>query len=120
MNKYYSWILKFVTKAYGRCEQYSKEMQKEFPELILCKGFYYCPYWGRRQHWWLKTETGEIVDPTYMQFPSVGLGKYEEISDDELEDKVPSGVCLECGDPVYRGKTFCSKTCETLTVQSLM
>ena len=98
--------------GYGKCHEVCVAMKTAFPELRLAKGFFHCA-WGARQHWWLITPDGHVVDPTRAQFP--GLGGYEELRDDELEDRVPSGVCMDCGDPVYHGDTFCSPKCEAAT-----
>ena len=58
--------------CYGRCAWATLAMQIAFPELIRVRGHYLCLIWGERDHWWLTTPEGEIVDPTAAQFPSKG------------------------------------------------
>lgn len=115
-NKYDIYIKDLIKKesSYGKCEKWSEEMNKTFPELVRVKGFYHCPIWGRRTHWWLKTKDDIIVDPSKDQFPSKGYGKYEELQDFELEERVPTGVCLYCGEEVYKENIFCSDKCGNL------
>jgi len=83
-------------------------MQAAFPELQRIRGFYYCGVWGERTHWWLVTESGVIVDPTAVQFPSQGCGVYHPWTEGEEE---PSGKCPNCGGYVYGGGTVCSDVC---------
>lgn len=110
--------------GYGKCEEVSKRMHGVFPELEVRFGFFMATApWGRRQHWWLRTSEGEIVDPTGRQHPNGDLFPqssvlYEDLTDlddEALADKVPTGVCMDCGGPVYRGQTFCNETCEEAT-----
>lgn len=44
---------------------------------------------GEQAHWWTKDPQGKIIDPTAAQFPSLGMGIYEEFN----------GVveCAQCG-----------------------
>lgn len=117
---YDAWIAERVKEyadAYGKCGEVTEEMQAEFPELRRVRGFYHCPMIGQRTHWWLMTEDNIVVDPTKRQFPSGGLlGDYEELADDELEDRVPTGPCMECGEPCFKGATFCSDECGDIHV----
>ena len=119
MSLYSDWVENNVKEAYGRCKEYVEKMHTTFPELSVRRGFYHCPFWGERQHWWLEDEDGQVVDPTAVQFPSKGAGEYESLNDDELEDKVPTGVCMDCGAPVYHGVMFCSERCEMATLNYL-
>ncbi len=98
--------------GYGKCKEAVERMQTLFPELRIAKGFFHC-IWGERCHWWLVAPNGGVVDPTRGQFP--GPGEYEELQDHELADRVPTGVCMDCGDPVYHNDTFCSEECEAAT-----
>ena len=88
-----------------KCKELTQEMQKEFPELIRVRGFYHCPYWGKREHWWLKNKRMEIVDPTAEQFPSKGSGRYEEWIEGQPE---PTGKCMNCGEYCFNGNSFCT------------
>ena len=109
---YENWIAVNVKDTYGNCVFVTLQMQKAFPSLIRVRGHYHCPVWGKRPHWWLKTDSGEIVDPTASQFPSQGGGRYVEWVEGSEE---PTGKCLNCGDYVYRFSTHCSEKCEQET-----
>ena len=100
----------------GRCREVCEVMLRVRPELSLVRGHYHCPIWGRREHWWLKAEDSSIVDPTASQFPSGGLGEYEEWDESRPE---PTAKCLNCGDYVFGGDEFCSETCSAETVSYL-
>lgn len=107
--------------AYGQCKEAVEAMTKAFPELRPARGFFFSIAWGERQHHWCVTNDldAEIVDPTRHQFP--GGGTYEELSgtDEEIADRVPTDVCMDCGDPVYHGATFCGSACENATIAYL-
>ncbi len=117
-TEYQRWIKEHYPtqeSAYGKCVEATKLMQQAFPELRRVRGFYYCLIWGERTHCWL--QNGEdIIDPTAIQFPSSG-GPYHEVAD---ESEIPTGVCMDCGDPVYNHDTFCSESCEMATRAYLM
>lgn len=113
MLKYNEWIdshVKSYEDAYGKCWQVCDLMLKEFQELILVRGHYYCSVWGEREHWWLKTADNKIIDPTKIQFPSFGFGEYIELDNSEPQ---PTGKCPNCGEYCYNSDTMCSKVCET-------
>lgn len=97
------------TGALGHCAEFVDLMAAVFPELRKTRGFYHCHKWGRRTHWWLVAPDGSVVDPTVLQFPSAGLGKYEELADADL----PIGRCMECGELVmprgYGSSQFCNE-----------
>ena len=65
-------------KYRGKCKQMSEELCAKDVSLTLVKGWYHCPIWGEQEHWWCKKPDGTIVDPTVNQFPSKGLGEYQE------------------------------------------
>lgn len=94
----------------GECAKATREMQSVFPGLVRVRGHYHCAAWGRRAHWWLK-DGSEIVDPTETQFPSCGLGTYEEWIEGSEE---PVGKCMICGDECFEsrggGQHWCSHT----------
>lgn len=113
MSEYEDWITDNVTKPYGKCAEYTEEMQKVFPELIKVRGHYYCIIWGERAHWWLKTINGVIIDPTKSQFPSNGTGKYVEHTEGSPE---PTGKCVNCGKYIFDGSYHCSDKCVSETV----
>lgn len=101
--------------ALGRCKEFAEDMQSEFPELRLVRGYYHDPQWGKREHWWLMLED-RIIDPTAIQFPSAGQGRYEELPEGEEE---PTGKCLNCGEHTYGTSKFCSPRCEAQFRESL-
>lgn len=103
-------------RAYGRCKPATDAMLQAFPELRQVRGTYLDAVWGERTHWWLVAPDGRVVDPTAAQFPTKGRGLYEEL---KPGDPVPSGVCMDCGDTVYDGATFCSDACERATARYL-
>ena len=112
MTKYSTWIndhVKEYEDAYGKCKEICELMLKEFSELTLVRGHYYCAVWGSREHWWLKTSDDKIVDPTKIQFPSLGNGEYVEWDESEPE---PTGKCPNCGEYCFNGDQVCSKNCE--------
>jgi hypothetical protein len=118
VKKYNEWIEKNYNPqtAYGNCAEAVKLMQKDFPELVTTNGFVHDVRWGQREHWWLKTPSGEIVDPTKAQFPFVM--EYEEIDDKHPARNFERSVCANCGEHYYIGKdyddsTVCSSKCWT-------
>lgn len=121
--EYEAWITAYVAKCgglvRGKCAVATEAMIKEFPELRRCAGFVHVS-WGRSQHWWAATPEGEIIDPTAIQFAPI-IFSYEELdlTDPATREKVPTGRCLDCGDDVYSGSTFCGPECETSTREYL-
>ncbi len=122
IKKYKDWIETWLTSnnPYGKCAEATLSMQKEFPELIRVRGHYYDAIWGEREHWWLKTKDGEIVDPTAAQFPTKGiLGDYEEWEEGREE---PIGKCMNCGEYCFESKGgshhACSKRCHRILIRS--
>lgn len=103
---YAEWIAQNCSDTFGKCHELCLKMQAVYPELKLARGFYECPIWGAREHWWLVAVDGTIIDPTADQFPSRGIGEYRELGEDYVE---PIGRCLECGEYVFppRMDTFC-------------
>lgn len=69
-----------MNELYGRCHELSTKAVEENPNLTLVRGWYHCPIWGQREHWWTKDKNGIIFDPTKEQFPSKGIGEYEEFN----------------------------------------
>ena len=114
---YIEWIEANVPgDGYGKCAEVTRAMVRAFPELERVCGFYHCPAWGRREHWWCEAPGGLVVDPTAAQFPSRGHGRYQKLDPKTERHLVPTGVCMDCGGPVYRGNTFCDETCEERTM----
>ena len=96
--------------AYGHCAWATLAMLVAFPDLIRVRGQYVCPIWGERDHWWLTTPEGQIVDPTAAQFPSRGTGDYVPWIEGTPE---PTGMCPNCGENCYDGHTCCSDSCNS-------
>lgn len=98
-------------KFRGKCKELSEAACAADPKLRLVRGHYFCPVWGtNEQHWWTVRPDGTIHDPTKDQFPSRGLGDYEE-----FDGMV---TCAECGKQVPEGEAefasryaFCSGRC---------
>ena len=109
---YQAWILDNIKEPYGKCAEYTLLMVDQFPELTRVRGHYGCPIWGDREHWWLKTPDGAIVDPTMAQFPTKGIAAtYTEV-DESRPEELPTGKCRCCGSYCYHGARACSKRCE--------
>lgn len=95
----------------GKCREICEMMLLERPELILVRGYYHCPMWGKQEHWWLKDSAGNIIDPSVRQFPTKGIAaEYEEFN----------GICecAECGvekletEMIFESNyAFCSGKC---------
>ncbi len=100
----------------GRCSEITLRMQEVFPELTRVRGHYHCWAQGRREHWWLTDPDGNIVDPTYAQFPSQGTGEYVPWVEGDPE---PTGKCLDCGEYVYDGN-FCNDVCRRAFMADLL
>jgi hypothetical protein len=122
-SKYLEWIER-ETNQYsdrelaGMCKWFVDAMKGEFPELTVVRGHYHCVYSNKSYcHWWLKTKSEIVVDPTARQFPFSGLvGEYVEFDEDSQE---PTGKCLNCGEYVYGGNTFCNSDCSGHWVRSM-
>ncbi len=105
---------------YGKCKEYVDFIAERINGLQKVRGFYHCPIWGKRQHWWLEDSCGNILDPTVSQFPSGGMGEYEEY-DYEIH-KTPIGRCINCGELVFEnkvGRDACDERCYSAIVASL-
>lgn len=114
VHKYEKWIKENVDlkdNGYGKCQEVTTEMVKEFPELQQIRGFYYCPLWGERMHWWcINEEFSLLIDPTAEQFPSRGSGVYDSVDEDD-PGSIPTGKCPNCGGFCYNGNYCCSENC---------
>jgi hypothetical protein len=109
--KYLNWIGDNVKgDGYGQCREVTERMAADFPELIRVRGHYYDIAWGEREHWWLMTAEGDVVDPTARQFPTKGSGEYVPWDESRPE---PTGICPNCGEYVYDGNTCCSDACSS-------
>jgi len=122
-DKYNQWIYKHYptsVSAYRACEEATKLMAQQFPELKRIRGMidveepYDLPP-TRVPHWWLETEHSDIVDPTAHQYPTKIL-KY--IPWDESKGE-PTGKCPNCGDFCFNNKTCCSDKCSKEYIQYL-
>lgn len=121
---YAEWIEQYVSFQEGRyvrgkCASATKAMVVAFPELRRVAGFAHVDHQWTDQHWWCVAPDGTVVDPTAEQFGQVGqhLVDYEELdlNDPKTRGMIPTGRCMDCGDPVYNGATFCNSECERST-----
>lgn len=117
--EYAAWIEAFVSAqpnrfVRGKCAEATLAMIEAFPELRRAAGFVHCT-WGRDQHFWCVTPDGTVVDPTAEQFRAVFEYEELDLDDPETQRRIPTGRCLDCGDDVYEGKSFCSEACEAST-----
>jgi len=97
-------------KYRGKCKKMSEDAIKNNPMLTLVRGYYWDEFWGKQAHWWTKYPDGTIYDPTKDQFPTKGIGHYEEyngmVQCAQCEKEMPEG------DAVFEGRfTFCSGAC---------
>jgi hypothetical protein len=114
MKQYVSWVFENVVEPKNKCREVTLEMQKFFPELIRVRGFYEDTFYGKRPHWWLKTTSGEIVDPTVQQLSDVRVGEISghESQYSEMDEENPiTGRCPNCGDYSRNHRTCCSDEC---------
>ena len=80
-------------KFRGKCKELSEAAVAENSNLRLVRGHYFCPILNTNEpHWWTVDAEGVVFDPSRLQFPSAGMGIYEEFD----------GVvyCVECGNEV--------------------
>lgn len=95
----------------GKCKEMAEAAVLSDPTLTLVRGHYYCPTWGKQQHWWTIRSDGSVFDPTAAQFPSLGMGEYEPFNG--------MCACAECGTEIPEAEVqyaesrfvFCSYTC---------
>lgn len=95
----------------GKCRPMAEALVAKDSTLTLVRGYYHCPFWGKQAHWWAKDPQGKIIDPTAAQFPSLGMGIYEEFN----------GIveCAQCGKEMEEENVghaegryaFCSSKC---------
>lgn len=121
-QKYTNWIKTNVIETYGKCVEVSQSMAEAFPELTRVRGWYDCPIWGEREHWWCVDLPGDVVDPTAAQFPSKGIGEYRQF--EEGVDREAVGKCPNCGGYIYVDDDnyggVCSRKCANAYTAYLM
>ncbi len=109
-----TWIETNVTSdSIGKCAEITLAMCKAFPELKRVRGHYYDFVWAERAHWWCVDPNGIVIDPTAAQFPSKGLGFYDEHVKGDPE---PTGKCMNCGAYCFNEQLFCCDQCERETM----
>lgn len=129
-QEYQKYIDKILHRdAWGHCKQQCEKMNKQFPELIPAKGWYFDAIWNEeREHHWLKTSDGEIIDPTAIQFPTKGMTNY--YTEYKKGDAFKIGKCAYCGNDIvateedidsgkYIDLTVCSEECHKAYVAYL-
>ena len=96
----------------GKCQAMSEAAAAADPTLRVVRGWYDCPLWGRRGHWWNVRADGSILDLTVTQFPTSGAGaeyiEYVGLVDCEQCGKIDIPEADACIDGHH---TFCSSTC---------
>ena len=97
-------------KYRGKCKEMSEEAIRIDPTLTLVRGYYHCPIWGKQPHWWCMKQDGTIYDPAKLQFPSGGLGEYEEFDGFVNCAECDKRIKLEDAD-VEGNYAFCSYHC---------
>ncbi len=114
MTTYEEWIIKYTKNNISRgfCGSAVKEMQKQFPELIIVRGFCLNIPYGKSEHWWLVTPKGEIVDPTANQF--LNVVEYIEYKEG-MEIRV--GKCINCGCDIYDTTLFPDKSTQICGIE---
>jgi hypothetical protein len=97
-------------KYRGKCKEMSEAAISADPSLVLVRGHYDCPFWGKQAHWWTVRPDGSVYDPSVRQFPSNGCGEYIPF-DGTVE-------CAQCGKKIPEEKAdiegnyaFCSYEC---------
>lgn len=124
-QKYQDWIDRKLAGAdpFTQCAEWTEEMQAAFPELKRVRGQVFLSNLWERDHWWLTTPTGEVVDPTVSQFKQEYYSGgatvlwYQERDENEPE---PTGMCPNCGGMCYDGGTCCSDRCHNQYVAYCM
>ena len=101
--------------AHRKCKEWAYAMVACFPELRLVRGHYVCPVEGKVPHWWCVTPLECIVDPTAIQFVSLGSGEYIPY-DESLPE--PTGKCLNCGELRYNDDGCCGPACHGAVLKS--
>jgi len=94
----------------GKCKEMSEALVASDPSLTLVRGYYWDFQWGKQPHWWTKDPNGVIIDPTAAQFPSRGIGDYEEY--DGIVECAECGKKLKEEDAKFESNyAFCSSRC---------
>ena len=121
---YEDWIRDYVARTkdiLSQCKQATAEMSVAFPELRRCRGWVTLSSGLEREHFWMETSEGEIVDPTVSQFTTTtfykGCGgvKFYLEYDPEMHGPEPVGKCMACGAYCYPPEgtsTACTENCE--------
>jgi hypothetical protein len=104
-------IMNNYLKYRGKCKEYAEAACQNDNSLILVRGYYHCPIWGKQAHWWTKRHDGTIYDPTRKQFQSGGISEFYEEFDGFVE-------CSNCGKRIHENEAdiegnyaFCSYEC---------
>lgn len=123
--KYLSWIQEnYPTSdsAFNQCSFACHKMKAQFPELQITNGTVQvgCEK-EERTHWWLKTSSNQIIDPTAHQYDlfNMKIVFYNEIDDNHDLRKYKLIKCMNCGDKYFLGKNnwnnsmCCSDRCSS-------
>jgi hypothetical protein len=75
----------------GKCKELAELEIQSNPNLKLVRGWYYEPFWNRKEeHWWCEDINGIIHDPSKGQFPSGGIDDFYQKYEGTFE-------CSNCG-----------------------
>ena len=98
-------------KYRGKCKEACEELVAKDPSLTMVRGHYWCPIWNSDEpHWWCVDPEGNVVDPTKLQFPSVGAGYYTPFSGYINCESCGAGVVEEEA-YIVGNHTYCGYTC---------
>lgn len=114
--RYTRWIERFKQEndVQGACLGATHSMNRKFPELAIVRGHVFVyddidETTYKYPHWWLITESGEIVDPTESQFPNI---MEYQLWDETANPKEPTGKCPNCGGYCFDNRYLCSEKCD--------
>lgn len=106
---YAQYILENPRPIEGRCQEESRRMAREFPELQVVKGTVQIigPFGTEHTatHYWCETALEQIVDPTAAQF--VEILSYRKIA----KDGEDVSRCMNCGKHFAGTGCVCSPAC---------
>src|ERR1035438_5219987 len=95
----------------GKCKELAEAACAVDPTLLLVRGFYHCPLWGKQAHWWAKKPDGAIIDPSIKQFPTAGVGAEYEEFDGIIECEFCHKEIKEEEAYFYAHHAYCSYEC---------
>src|SRR5262245_48760768 len=111
-GEYAAWILDYLDSGQpvvGYCQQVCESMLRAFPELELRGGSVRTPL-GRDLHYWLRSPSGAIVDPTEAQFGKLSPDDYDDAGTTDARALLKRVLILWTNEPhletISSGSTF--------------